>query len=208
MKVYYLTPTGNVPSILRKGLTAGKGKGLTEYLYQCPSGEHMREEKSTLYFVDDLEAMGELVSLLRNLVKGTRRFTILEVDLPEDYLVEPDERRFGGGAGALGGFLRSTVRRVPSSRIRVLGQVRIKSGGEPTYKLDTGVVDSLRLGIRSSELAGALEEPSSEGEEDQILEEIRGLPKSSRAHSIADEREERRDYWYRVKEQLERKEEV
>ena len=189
---YYLTPTKNVSSILRKGLVAGKSRGLTEHLYEHPlSTEHYREEKgSGLYFTDDLESMGELVGIMSNLAKKPKSFTILEVYLPHGGLVEPDERRFGGGAGALGGFLRSTIRRIPPSCISVVGSVVVRPKYEPTYNLSTATEEAIKLGMQSSELTGYINPEIVVDKEDleKITEEIRKLPKESRAHPILNER--------------------
>ena len=195
MKLYYLTPTRNVPSILRKGLIAGKSRGLTEYLYgDIGKGfqSAAKAEKETLYFTEDLESMGELVSIMAYKVSKPTRFTVLEVSLPEDYVVEPDERQFGGGVGSLGGFLRSNVARIPTSRIRVLGTAMIRPKRETTYSIEAE--ELLRLGERSSEIAGRLEEPESVEEEQEILEEIKKLPAYSRAHKVIEEREKKMEH--------------
>jgi len=207
---YYLTPTKNVPGILRKGLQAGRGKGLSEFLYEHPSsGELMKEEKSRgLYFTDDLESMGELIGIMSNLVKKSKSFTILEVSLPDNYRVEPDERRFGGGAGALGGFLRSNVTKIPASMVKVIGSVVVRPKHGFTYNLNPATEEVVKLGMKSSELAGYINPELVVDEEDlEVIErDIRKLPKSSRAHNILEGRLERMDYWKRLSQELETRE--
>jgi len=208
MKLYYLTPTKHVPSILRKGLVAGRGRGLTEYLYDDISksfSKVVKGEKSTLYFTEDLESMGEFVSGMRYRVKSPRRFSILEVDMPSSSTVEPDVRQFGGGAGSLGGFLRSNVTRIPPSRVKVLGSVTIRPKGETVYNLGVATIKALQLGERSSEIAGKLEEPESEEEVVRTLEEIERLPEGSRAHRVAEERRERLELFENLREKFSRK---
>ena len=207
MKLYHVTFSKYVPEILRKGLTAGKKRGLTESLYGHLSkgkSEFTKAEKGTLYFLDDLESTGEFISVLGYGVRRPTRFSVLEIDLPSSASVEPDRRQFGGGAGALGGFLRSSVTKVPPSRIRVLGSVVVKPSREPTYELATPIRRKLELGRKSSELASVLEEPGSKEEETKALEGIRELPKESRAHVVARERAHRLRLYEGLVEQIEK----
>jgi len=207
MIVYYLTPTKNVPGILKRGLQAGKSKGLTEILYSRPSREVMKEEKRTLYFAEDLESLGELIHSLSFRVRSPRHFTVLKVNTPESSILDPDYRQFGGGAGLLQGFLRSNIKRIPRSGVEIVGSLVIGPKGSSKFKMGTEKRSLIELGKLSSETLATFESESLplKEEEENLLLAMKDLPSHSRAHAIQKRREEKikalEDYFLRNEEQ-------
>lgn len=127
---YHVTPLKNLKSILRKGLSPGKARGLSELLYS--NGEILREEKSSLYFVSSLGDMGSLLDSV-SYQGSSSNYALLEVDIP----TEADLDIESGGATAP--FYKYKGR-IPASSIRYLGNVTpgslpISGGALPVHSL-------------------------------------------------------------------------
>lgn len=119
MKLYHYTPSKNVPSILRKGLSPGVARGTTELSVEDPTDiDFLREEKSYLYLADK-DTVGELLTGAHSggYLEKPLDLTILGVEVERSKLEKDPSDSVRGGY--------RTKEHIPSKSIKVVKRIRV-----------------------------------------------------------------------------------